>query len=160
MGARRIISVPVAEDLGDAIRAAAAKEAMTISAWVRERLIDALRAPRAAQATTATAPWPLGAVPRAWTLGEVSALLDISPAMIARKLRAKQIAGYHEHRSFYDPGRGKFLRRTWWMIPGTAIYDYMNQCLLYEAEHGKRRYTRRSTTSGPAGSLVDRTRPA
>jgi len=122
VSARRFPSVPVGKELDDAVRLAAKSEGLTISAWVRQTFVDATTAhARAGSSATPRkmerAIADLKAIPRACTLGEASAMLDLSRRAIAGKLRTGQIAGYHERRSFYDPGRGKFLRRTWWTIP-------------------------------------------
>src|SRR5206468_8477512 len=124
----------------------------TVSAWVRQTLRTAMT-PRSPTRSSAThrklerAVEDLKAIPRACTLGEASAMLDLSPRAITGKLRAGQLAGYRRHRSFYDPGRGKYLRRTWWMIPWSALHDYMQERARYELEHQLRLY--KPSRSGP-----------
>jgi hypothetical protein len=82
-------------------------------------------------------------IPRTWTIPEVAALLDVSPGAISRQLRTGQLAGYKEQKSFYDSGRGRFLRRQWWKIPEPALFAYMEARTAHSLEHGCRQYTRR-----------------
>lgn len=148
--------MPVTAELGTAIRRAADKQKVTVAAWLRSRALDALHGP------APPAPGPLaasyGQLPRAWTLGEASAMFDLSPSAIARKLRTGQLAGYLEPRTVYDPGRHRWLQRRRWMIPGPALFAYMDERVAYQAEHGRRPYSRNGSEA-PAPSTPLPTRP-
>lgn len=153
MSTRQILSVPVPDDLGAAIRRAAHEEKLTVAAWLRSRALDALHGPAPARGPRAAS---LGCVPRAWTLGEASALLDVSPHAIARELRAGRLAGYLNRRTVYDPGRHRWLQRRRWMIPGPALFAYMDERVAYQAEHGRRPYSRNgSGPPAPPGPLAE-----
>ncbi len=76
-------------------------------------------------------------------------MLHLSPRAIARQLRAGQLAGYHEQRTFYDPASRRWLRRRWWMIPGPALFAFMDARADYEAEHQLRPYTRNASGARP-----------
>ena len=144
--------MPLSEDLDMAIRRAATIQGVTVSAWVRERLLDALRAP---ERPASAARLGFARIPRAWTVREASALLDVSPDVISRQLRTGQLAGFIEQKSFYDPGRGRFLRRRWWKISGAALLAYMEARTAYWREHGLRPYKRRPRDLQPTEPLAD-----
>ncbi len=153
MSTRQILSVPVHDDLGTAIRRAAHKEKLTVAAWMRSRALDALQGPAPARGPFAAS---LGRIPRAWTAAEAGTLLDLRPGTIARKLRAGQLAGYLDWRTVYDPGRHRWLQRRRWMIPAPALFAYMDERVAYEWEHGRRPYTRRpADTPRPATPFAD-----
>ncbi len=154
MSVRRVISVPVPNNLDAAIRRAADKEKLTVAEWMRRRALNALQGPEP------PGPGPLaasfGRLPRAWTVGDAGMWLNLSPSTIVRKLRAGQLAGYHEQMSFYDHRRRRWLRRRWWMVPSSALFTYMDERLAYEVDHGRRPYTRRPADAPrPAAPLAD-----
>ena len=153
MSARRILSVPVSDELDRAVSLAAIKEGVTVAAWVRNRLLNALHRPKPRVPAPRVSLLPLRLIPRAWRLTEAAALLRLSPSALLRKIHAGQIAGYRESRTIYDPRRQRWLRRTRWMIPGPALFAWLEEQGAYAREHRLRPYSRRvvGTSSAVAG---------
>ena len=162
MSTRRVLSVPVSDDLGDAVRLAAIKEGVTVAAWARKRLLNAVRRPEPrAPAPRASLLSPLGLIPWAWSLAEAAALLAVSPSALRRKIHAGQLGGYRQSHIVYDPGRGRYLRRRRWKIPGPALLAWMEEQSAYAREHGRRPYTRRPADAPRhAAPLADQAMPA
>ena len=153
MSARRILSVPVSDKLGDAVRLAASGDGATVAAWVRTRLLNALRRPEPRPPTLRASLLPLGRIPRAWSVTEAASLLALSPSALRRKIHAGQLSGYQQSDIVYDPGRGRYLRRRRRMIPGPALFTWMEEQSAYAREHLRRPYTRRPAELRPAGSV-------
>ena len=77
MSVRRILSVPVSDELGNAVRLAAQGQGVTVSAWVRDRLLTALRHPAAPGPPLSKADerkiWRLMSLPQLYTAAQLRA---------------------------------------------------------------------------------------
>lgn len=150
--------MPVPEDLDTRVRLAARAQGVTVAAWVREQLLIAVRHPAAPLPPLSKDDerriWQLRELPMFYTTANASCLLDLSLHATRRALRAGDLVGHLAHRTVFDPGRRRWLRRTWWRIPADALWAYIARCTEYQWGHGRRPYTRR--VADPATPMTPR----
>jgi len=157
--ARRILSVPVTDELHIAVRLAATKEGVTVAAWARQRLLNAVRRPEPHLLSSRASLFSsLRLLPRVWTVTEAASLLALSRSTLLRQIRAGYIDGYREPRTVFDPGRQRWLRRIRWMIPGPALFAYLDERATYELKHGRRLYTPRANDQAMPASATNTAR--
>src|SRR5205823_11980560 len=126
---RRILSVPVAEDLETRVRLAARVQGVTVAAWVREQLLTAVRRPAAEPASLSEdderAIARLMHLPQLFTAPVVAIFLGLSVGRVRALLRAGELVGDFAQRTFWDPSRRKWLRRRWWRVASDEVWAHL-----------------------------------